>query len=336
MILVLTEVKKEQPMGIQQGMIVIAVLSIAEISFAQQTTTGGLPGAEGWYLPTVDQAGELFVYEIGKGDQVIVLHGGPGADFTYMLPIANGLESDFHFVFYDQRGSLRSRVLIDSISMAKHVEDLETLRRSLGLDRMNLLSHSAGTLLAFEYLIAYPDRVKNLVLVGALPHKNGSKYFDAEYSALWKTLGDDAKRFEEREAVKVELQKVGLDVPIKSLKQEAQLALIRQVGAERYNVEDWRKELPMRVNPHAARVTRMSTNFEYDYSKLLASHPFRITVINGEFDYTVGPRGSPLWKKLAATIAPRINVVTIPHASHIVWRDDPVLFRRALRKALGK
>lgn len=311
---------------------------LTSAGWAQQTTSGVLANAEGWYLPTRDRAGELFVFEIGvgAGEPVVVLHGGPGADFTYMLPVARGLERQFHFVFYDQRGSLRSRVNPDSISMAKHVDDLETLREALGARRMNLVSHSAGTLLAFEYLKAHPDRVRNLVLVGALPHKNGERYFDAEYAAFWRTLAEDARRFEQRDAVLTELRNAGLEYPTKTRKAEAQLALIRQVGAETFHVERWREALPMRVSPDAAQRTRATTNFEYDYSDLLASHPFQVTVINGEFDYTVGPRGSPLWKRLAATTAPRLDVVIVPNASHLVWRDDPEGFRRSLHRALSR
>ncbi len=305
---------------------------------AQQTTSGVLPGGEGWYLSTPDGAGELFVFEVGGGDPdvepAVVLHGGPGGDLTYMLPVANGLEREFHFVFYDQRGSLRSRVIPDSITMAHHVGDLETLREALSAEQISIISHSAGTLLAFEYLRAYPDRVRNLVLVGALPHKNGRKYFDSEYAALWSNLAEDSKRFWEREAILTEIRQAGVENP-ETPKQEAQAALIRQVGAESFRVERWRDALPMRVNPEAARRTRESTNFEYDYSELLADHPFPVSVINGEFDYTVGPRGSPLWKRLVETQAPRLRLVVVPDASHIVWRDAPDRFRDALRSALS-
>jgi pimeloyl-ACP methyl ester carboxylesterase len=300
------------------------------------TTAGPLPASQGWYLRTRDTAGELFVFELGSGTgvPVVVLHGGPGADLTYLLPIAAGLESRHRFVFYDQRGSLRSRVTPDSITMAKHVADLDQLREGLGAERIKLVSHSAGTMLAFEYLRAHPDRVANLVLVGALPHKNGGAYFDAEYAALWRGLADSAKSFTGREAITNELRKAGLVKPDLTPKEASQAALIRQVGAETFHVERWRDALPVRVSPDAARRTRQTTNFEYDVGPLLARHAFPVTVINGEFDYTVGPRNSPLWRQLAATSAPNIRVVVIPNASHIVWRDDPETFRNSLRQAL--
>ncbi|GAB5535088.1 MAG: alpha/beta hydrolase [Rubricoccaceae bacterium] len=309
------------------------MLSVTEAQ-AQQTTAGLLPGAEAWYLRTTDRAGELFVYEIGCGEPVVVLHGGPGADFDYILPVADGLTFDYRFVFYDQRGSLRSRVRPDSISMAKHVQDLNDLRRALGVERIHLLSHSAGTMLAFEYLQAYPEHVGHVVLVGALPHKNGAPYFDEEYAALWEGLQDEAQAFYEREAVQRELRRVGVDDSLKTPKQRSQIALIRQVGAETFHVERWRERIPLRINNQAGQLTRASTNFTYDYSDLLADHAFPVTVINGEYDYTVGPRGSPLWMRLKETRAPDLSVIVIPDASHNVWYDDPARFRAALRKAL--
>lgn len=311
-----------------------ALLTVFAPAAAQMAASGPQQGAEGWYLPTRDQAGELFVYEVGTGEPVVVLHGGPGADFTDLLPVARGLEKKFRFVFYDQRGSLRSPVVLDSISMANHVDDLETLREALGAQRIRILSHSAGTLLAFEYLRVHPDRVRELVLVGALPHKNGRRYFDDEYASFWRNLARDAKEFQDRDAIRSELRGSGLEAP-ETAKQKSQAALIRQVGSETVHVERWREALPTRVNPEAARRTRETTNFEYDHSAILANHPFQVTVINGEFDYTVGPRGSPLWKRLRETLAPRLHVVIVPNASHIVWRDDPEVFRAELSAALA-
>ena len=48
------------------------------------------------------------MYEFGTGkDTVLVLHGGFGAEHSYMLTALRPLEKQYHFVLYDQRGSLR-------------------------------------------------------------------------------------------------------------------------------------------------------------------------------------------------------------------------------------
>src|SRR5687768_9685396 len=78
-----------------------------------------------WYLPTGDGC-RLFVQEYGTGrDTVIVVHGGFGAEHSYLLDAFRGLEERFHFVFYDQRGSLRSPCPDSLISVAAHIRDVE-------------------------------------------------------------------------------------------------------------------------------------------------------------------------------------------------------------------
>jgi len=42
--------------------------------------------------------------EVGKGTSVIVLHGGPDFDHSYLLPELNRLSDAFHLFYYDQRG----------------------------------------------------------------------------------------------------------------------------------------------------------------------------------------------------------------------------------------
>lgn len=328
-------------MGVQRmtrrpcALIMSFVMALASPLRAQVTTSGVLQGATSWFLPTEDKAGELFVLEIGRGAvPAVVLHGGPGGDLTYMLPVARGLEANFRFVFYDQRGSLRSRVTPDSISMGKHVADLERLRSALGVERISIVSHSAGTLLAFEYLRAHPDRVANLVLIGALPHKNGRAHYDAEYAGFWRGLSDSAARFHQRDAVGRELKLLDEGIARPGPRDSSLRAQILQVGAEAFRVDRWRQMLPVRVSPDAARRTRETTNFEYNTAPFLARHPFPVTVINGEFDYTVGPRGSPLWKRLATTDAPNVRVVVLPDAGHLVWHDAPEAFQMAFRRAL--
>lgn len=122
-----------------------------------------------WYLPTGDGC-RLFVQEYGRGrDTVVVVHGGFGAEHSYLLDAFRGLEDRFHLVFYDQRGSLRSPCPDSLISVAAHLRDLDRLRQELKLERATLVAHSMGTVLAMHYLQDHPGRVRGMVLTGALP-----------------------------------------------------------------------------------------------------------------------------------------------------------------------
>src|SRR5213592_952502 len=105
---------------------------------------------------------------LGKGDPVIVLAGGPGFSSAYMLPLAKHIAKTHMAVLLDQRGTGRSTVLAydtKTINVASFVADLETLRVSLGADKVTLVGHSWGGMLSMSYAAANPERVGAMVLV---------------------------------------------------------------------------------------------------------------------------------------------------------------------------
>jgi pimeloyl-ACP methyl ester carboxylesterase len=55
---------------------------------------------------------------------------------------------------------------VDSaLGLAEDVADLEALRQALGLQKLTLVAHHFGALIAAGYVLAHPDRVTRLVLV---------------------------------------------------------------------------------------------------------------------------------------------------------------------------
>lgn len=326
-------------------LILFVVLSIhfANECIAQNRTVksyeGKDPFVEQWYLSTGEKdAPSLYVYEIGRGEPVVALHGGPGIGHNYLTDITKGLENQFRFIFYDQRGAgLSYSYSKDAITMEKNVEDVESLRKALELEQINLISHSAGTYLAMEYLRKYPQNVKNLVLLGATDPKNGDrKFFTDEEWEGFKLQAEEAENFRERPAVKVEIEKAGLNKSNLTPKEEFQLRRIKSAGGTIYHIERWRQFRFFYVSRDAALGARVGMNFVYDWSELLASHPFPVTVINGVQDIQVGRMGSPIWKRVAATEAKNVKLVLIDKAGHNSWMDEPVIFRNALRDALTR
>jgi len=112
----------------------------------------------------------LFYTSMGYGDPVMIVHGGPGLDHTYLLPQMEELAGSFRLIFYDQRATGLSTGSPDSaaITIRQFVEDIEILRESLGLESVHLLGHSWGGLLSMAYAVKYPERVRSLVLVASL------------------------------------------------------------------------------------------------------------------------------------------------------------------------
>jgi proline iminopeptidase len=115
---------------------------------------------------------ELYWETCGNPDGLpaLFLHGGPGSGCSPGQRRLFGPDR-FRAVLFDQRGSGRSRPLPDGpnpdlTSQTTHalIEDIEVLRRHLGVERWTILGMSWGTTLGLAYAQAHPDRVAGLVL----------------------------------------------------------------------------------------------------------------------------------------------------------------------------
>jgi proline iminopeptidase len=113
----------------------------------------------------------LFLRETGSGTPVVVLHGGPDFDHSYLVPEIDALAEDAHVVCYDQRGRGQSAAGVrpEDVSLDSELDDIERVRTQLGLERFALLGHSWGGVLAMAYAGRHPDRLTHLVLVNAAP-----------------------------------------------------------------------------------------------------------------------------------------------------------------------
>lgn len=96
---------------------------------------------------------------------VIVLHGGPGSGYEYLLPL-QVLADRYRVVFYDQRGAgLSQRVPESALGVADYVAELDGVVEHYSAGRpVLLIGHSWGAMLATAYLGKHPQKVKAAVL----------------------------------------------------------------------------------------------------------------------------------------------------------------------------
>ncbi|MHC4574456.1 MAG: alpha/beta fold hydrolase [Planctomycetota bacterium] len=119
--------------------------------------------------------------------KIMGLHGGPGFDHNYMLPLSQ-LADDYRVIFYDQRATGDSTGVADanSITVDNFVEDLEGLRKELNLGKMHVIGHSWGGGLAIYYGIKYPANLRSLILLAA--GGGGRKYFEEYFENVGKRM----------------------------------------------------------------------------------------------------------------------------------------------------
>lgn len=121
------------------------------------------------YLPV--PGAQLYFREIGAGDPLVVLHGGPDFNHSYLLPDLDRLSRSFRLIYYDQRGRGRSSgaVVPEDVGIESEIDDLDRVRGYFGLDAVSVLGHSWGGLLAMEYATRHPDRVSHMILLNTGP-----------------------------------------------------------------------------------------------------------------------------------------------------------------------
>ena len=95
-----------------------------------------------------------------------VLHGGPGGDHTGFKPGMSPLAAHMQLVYIDHRGHGRSAPSDPALyTLDENVEDLEALRRYLGLGPVAVIGTSYGGMVAMAYAARYPAAIDKLVLI---------------------------------------------------------------------------------------------------------------------------------------------------------------------------
>jgi proline iminopeptidase len=121
---------------------------------------------------TVEDGTRLYYKIEGNGPETLVMvHGGPGFSLESIRADFAPLAANRRLIYYDQRGNGRSGLIDDPARLAVplHIADLEAIRRHFGLEKMNLLGNSWGSLLISAYAAAHPDRIERLILDSPAP-----------------------------------------------------------------------------------------------------------------------------------------------------------------------
>lgn len=143
----------------------LAAMIIAPIALAAQTG----------YVTMSDSA-RLYYRIIGNApDTIIAIHGGPGMDHESIFGDFKVLGEHHTVIFYDQRGGGKSTLPADTTTLVakRQIQDLDELRKHFKIERVTLIAHSYGPLLAASYAIAHPQNVKRMVFFGPVPPRRG-------------------------------------------------------------------------------------------------------------------------------------------------------------------
>lgn len=114
----------------------------------------------------------LFYRSFGKpsNGSVLCLHGGPGGTHDYLLPLADLAQFGYRVVMYDQLGCGRSQRPRGTklYTVERGVEEVEGVRKRLGLGKVHLMGSSYGGALAIATALMYQRKLKSLIITGGL------------------------------------------------------------------------------------------------------------------------------------------------------------------------
>lgn len=118
---------------------------------------------------------------------LFMLHGGPGGDHLRYKQRSLELQDCAQLIFIDHRGSGRSKkTRAKDYTLENNIEDIEALRKHLGLTQMSILGTSYGGIVAQGYAVRYPKQVEKLILVATAP----SFHFLKEAKAILSQKGN--------------------------------------------------------------------------------------------------------------------------------------------------
>lgn len=125
------------------------------------------PYNHGWL--SVGDGHEIYYEESGNptGKPCLFVHGGPGGGAS---PAARQFfdPDKYRIVLFDQRGCGRSKphASIEANTTWHLIDDIELIRKTLGIDRWLVFGGSWGSTLSLAYAQSHPERVTELVLRG--------------------------------------------------------------------------------------------------------------------------------------------------------------------------
>jgi proline iminopeptidase len=269
---------------------------------------------------------DLAYHIFGEDVPLICLPGGPMQDSAYLGELG-GLSAHRQLILLDLRGTGQSGTPEDPASYRcdRLVDDVEALREHLGLDRMDLLAHSAAANLAAVYVAQRPERIRKLVLITpstmavaievtgearretALLRKN-EPWFPEAFAALESIVAGQAT---EADWKAIE--------PFKHGRWDA-AAQAHQAA------EDGQR------NKEAADAFGAAGAFDPDTTRAaLAELGTPVLLVAGEVDLSAIPRVMAEF----AELFPNAKLVVQPGAGHFPWLDDPEEFVATVAQFMG-
>jgi len=253
---------------------------------------------------------------------LFMLHGGPGGDHLRFKQHSLELQDVAQLILIDHRGCGRSKKSNSKeYTLENNIEDIEALRKHLGLSHISILGTSYGGVVAQGYAIRYPKHVEKLILAATAPSfrfieeakislkKNGTPQQIKMCEKLWNG------NFKNPEEV---AEFFGLMDPLYSIKAKQKKASLLDKSQTQWSHEA--------LNKGFGDFLR-----RYDFTKQLKKISCDTLVLAGEKDWICSPQQS----KIIASHIPHVKLKIFKNASHAIAIDQHDKYIKIIKKFLS-
>jgi proline-specific peptidase len=188
---------------------------------------------------------------------LLLLHGGPGACHDYLWPLAALAQTGRRVIFYDQIGCGLSHINKSKPEMWTvdlYCEEIDAIRKAIGLEKIHLLGQSWGGMLGMEYLVRQPRGVASATI--------------ASSPASMTQWVEEANQLREQ------------------LAPEVNALLLRHEAAGSTNSPEYQSAMMEFYNRHVCRVVPNPDYVQKTFAKL-AEHPEVYHTMNGPSEFHV-------------------------------------------------
>ena len=247
--------------------------------------------------------------EAGGGAPVVFLHG-VGGDSASWAPQIDAFSGDFRAIAWDMPGYGGSPAL-ERMTFPALADSLLGLLDRLGLDRVHLIGHSMGGMVAQEFAASRPERVRTLVLSATSP-------------AFGRPDGDFQKRFVEARIAPLENGMTMADLA------DEMVETMLGPSADAEGAAIARRS--MAAVPEATYRAAIACLVTFDRRDALSGYTMPVLVLAGETDSNAP---APMMEKMAGRI-PGADYVCMPGTGHLGNLEDPEAFNEAVGSFLGR
>lgn len=256
----------------------------------------------------------------GQGSPLLLIPGGPGSSHRYFYPSMERLAQSFQVIYFDAFGRGQSDRAQQSgdYSLHQDIEDVEGLRKALGLGRIAVYGHSYGGLVAQGYALRYPQSLSKLILAATChsaemwqqgANENWNREIQNQYPELWEEL--QQLRAQGRVSCDPEYQKIQGKVALSLLYfYDPNLATI---------TVDTNLAVFCQIAGADAGFVLGGDLGSLDFRAKLGEIQIPTLVLAGRFDRVALPRYSMQFK----TFMPRARFVMFEKSGHLPFLEEP-------------